>query len=165
MFLPFDVASAAPATQMDGDGGSENAESAGFDREGLITSVVHLTNVERAKAGLPPLHANDRLGKAAQDYSSVVAPGQCFGHTCSPVPQLQDRAVAAGYTGWQRIGENIAAGQQTPENVVASWMTSPGHRDNILDPDFKEIGVGVELGSGAFGIYWVQEFGARANAY
>ena len=98
--------------------------------------------------------------KAAQDYSAILGQDTCFEHTCPPVPELRNRVNAAGYAGWNRIGENIAAGQETPESVMAGWMTSPGHRANILNPAFKEIGVGFTRSNGQFGIYWVQVFGA-----
>ena len=70
---------------------------------------------------------------------------------------LVDRALQAGYTGWLALGENIAAGQTTPEAVMAAWMASPGHRDNILG-NYNDIGVG--LAADATGrITWVQDFG------
>ena len=63
---------------------------------------------------------------------------------------------AAGIT-YSSAGENIAAGQSSPQNVMDSWMNSPGHRKNILNPDFEYIGVGLARG-GSNGIYWAQEF-------
>lgn len=63
---------------------------------------------------------------------------------------------AAGIT-YSSAGENIAAGQSSPQNVMDSWMNSPGHRKNILNPDFEYIGVGLARG-GSYGIYWAQEF-------
>lgn len=54
-------------------------------------------------------------------------------------------------------GENIAAGQQTPQDVMNSWMNSPGHRSNILNPNYTTIGVGFAKG-GAYGTYWTQQF-------
>jgi uncharacterized protein YkwD len=56
------------------------------------------------------------------------------------------------------LGENLAGGQTTAASVVADWMDSPGHRDNILDPRWRDMGVGVRTG-GHFGVYWVQMFG------
>jgi uncharacterized protein YkwD len=60
------------------------------------------------------------------------------------------------------VGENLAAGQPTPERAFTDWMNSPSHRDNILDPRFTELGVGVRFG-GEYGVYWVQEFGLPAT--
>jgi len=130
-------------------------------REPLVTAVVALTNTERAKAGLPPLRPNESLIQAAQAYAGVLAPGPCFEHTCPPVPDLGDRVTRAGYAGYAWIGENIAAGRSTAAGVVQGWMDSPGHRANILRPEFHEIGVGVATGPGRYAIYWVQVFGAR----
>ena len=59
------------------------------------------------------------------------------------------------------IGENLAAGQATPAQVMADWMESAGHRANILEASFVELGVGVRTG-GTYGTYWVQEFGRPA---
>jgi len=119
---------------------------------------MELTNLERQKAGLPTLAANAQLTKAAQDYAAVLAGGTCFSHRCGST--MTERIQAAGYTNWSSIGENIAAGQATPEAVVASWMASPDHRANILSANYREIGVGFVRG-GAYSYYWVQEFGAR----
>ncbi|HEV2122917.1 MAG TPA: CAP domain-containing protein [Chloroflexota bacterium] len=128
-----------------------------------ISRVVELTNLERIKAGLQPLVANTSLAGASQKYSGVLATDQCWAHTCGPEPEFAKRAASSGYTGWTRLGENIAAGQRTPEEVVASWMNSPGHRANILNPDFNEIGVGL-VRAGKMGAYWTQMFGTRPNA-
>jgi uncharacterized protein YkwD len=130
-------------------------------RRALIDAVVRLTNAERTTAGLAPLQPNDSLMSAAQSYAAVLAPGACFEHTCPPVTALRDRFANAGYTDWSQIGENIAAGNTTPESVVEAWMRSPGHRENILEPNYQEIGVGVLNGDGKYRIYWVQEFGRR----
>src|SRR5437660_1560261 len=91
-----------------------------------IARVVDLTNQEREKAGLEPLNASAELQDAAQGYSEVLASSGCFEHTCGPVPNFADRDGQAGYTGWTALGENIAAGYDTPEDVVAGWMASPG---------------------------------------
>ncbi len=136
------VASAAPTAATD-----------------VTTQVIDLTNAERARAHLPALVPNAALTRVAASYAGMLAHGTCFAHTCGPVP-FASRFDQAGYTGWSRIGENIAGGYPTPAAVVAAWMSSPGHRANILDARFKEIGVGVATG-GPYGIYWVQDFGAR----
>jgi uncharacterized protein YkwD len=137
------------------------AAAAPQDDAGYIARVLDLTNAERQKAGLPPLAFNAQLGTAAQNYSQVLASTGCFEHTCGSVPDFGDRDRQAGYNGWSAIGENIAAGYQTPEAVVSGWMESPDHRANILSPKYTEIGVGLVTGGGRFGTYWTQEFGAR----
>jgi uncharacterized protein YkwD len=128
----------------------------------LLNRVVDLTNAERLQAGLVALNPNPSLGQAAQAYAGVLAASNCFAHTCGPVPDFSQRAVSAGYRGWTALAENIAGGQPTPEAVVAAWMASPGHRANILNAAYTEIGVGVANG-GTYGIYWAQEFGTRPD--
>jgi uncharacterized protein YkwD len=143
--------------------GPVSAAGAG-DQSGYIDRVLELTNVERQKAGLAPLALNPQLNDAAQRYSQVLAVGSCFEHTCGAVPNFVDRVGQAGYTGYKALGENIAAGFPTPEAVVAGWMSSSGHRANILSPRFREIGIGLVNGEGKYGAYWTQEFGARPEA-
>src|SRR4029450_10228703 len=87
----------------------------------------------------------------------------CFEHTCPPIPELQGRVESAGYSQWGRLAENIAAGQRSPEQVVAAWMGSPGHKANTLRDGVTEIGVGRATG-GPYGIYWAQDFGAPRAA-
>jgi uncharacterized protein YkwD len=122
--------------------------------------VLELTNAEREAAGLLPLAFSPELTTAAQEYSGVLALDTCFDHTCGAVPKIRDRVGLAGYTGWIAIAENIAAGNATPESVVAGWMDSPVQRANILSPEYTELGVGVVDG-GRLGTYWTQAFGTR----
>jgi uncharacterized protein YkwD len=131
------------------------------DNTSFALRVLELTNAERESAGLAPLTLNSKLADSAQGYSEVLASSGCFEHTCGPVPNFADRDGQAGYTDWTDIGENIAGGYATPEAVVAGWMASPGHRENILSPQFTEIGIGVASGGGPYGTYWTQEFGTR----
>jgi uncharacterized protein YkwD len=122
--------------------------------------VIVLVNHERLTRGLPPLQEEPILRIAAQSYAEVLTADSCFGHTCGPVPDFTTRDAQVGYTPWSWLGENVAAGQPTAETVVAAWMASPLHRENILRPEFTELGVGVAHG-GMHGTYWAQEFGAR----
>jgi uncharacterized protein YkwD len=117
--------------------------------------VAELVNSERAKAGCAPLTVNAQLTKAAQDHSKDMADHQNMSHTGSDGSSPGDRITGAGYT-WSTYGENVAYGYATPESVMAGWMSSPGHKDNILNCAFKEIGVGVAQP----GNYWTQDFGA-----
>jgi uncharacterized protein YkwD len=109
------------------------------EQRSIIDRVVQLTNAERAKKSLAPLLPNPNLMKAAQDNAVVLAPGPCFEHTCPPVPSPVDRASNAGYANFMRLGENIAAGYDSPAAVVRGWMESPEHRSNILKPEYREI--------------------------
>ncbi|NXY92977.1 sigma-70 family RNA polymerase sigma factor [Streptomyces sp. BR123] len=126
--------------------------------QGPAGQVVALVNAERVKAGCGPLKDDAQLRTAAQRHSDDMASRDFFAHTSPDGSDPGDRTTAAGYR-WSTYGENIAKGQQTPESVMDSWMNSPGHRANILNCSFKDIGVGVHRGSG--GPWWTQNFGAR----
>lgn len=123
-----------------------------------VAQVVALVNQERATAGCGPLTEDAQLEKAAQAHSDDMAARNFFEHTNPDGADPGQRITAAGYR-WSTYGENIAQGQQTPEAVMESWMNSPGHRANILNCAFKNIGVGVHKGSG--GPWWTQDFGAK----
>jgi uncharacterized protein YkwD len=82
-------------------------------------------------------------------------------HTGSDGSDPGQRITRAGYI-WRTYGENVAAGYTTPESVVAGWMQSDGHRANILNPAFRDIGVGYAYGaSSTYKHYWTQVFAAR----
>jgi len=141
--------------------GMIGAAAAPQSSTGFIVRVLELTNGERHKIGLPPLVLSPELSDAAQNYSQVLASSGCFEHTCGPVASFADRVTQSGYTGWTALGENIAAGYPTPEAVVAGWMSSPGHRENIMSPTYTEMGIGLVDGGGQYGTYWTEEFGTR----
>ncbi|MFH8370194.1 CAP domain-containing protein [Streptomyces sp. NPDC018031] len=120
--------------------------------------VVELVNSERAKVGCAPVKVNDLLTKAAQGHSKDMADHSNMSHTGSDGSSPGDRITRAGYT-WRTYGENVAYGYATPEQVMAGWMSSDGHKRNILNCGFKEIGVGLAQP----GNYWTQVFGASAG--
>lgn len=122
---------------------------------GAPARIAELVNSERAKVGCAPLAVNAKLTKAAQDHSKDMADHQNMSHTGSGGSSPGDRITGAGYN-WSTYGENVAAGYATPESVMAGWMSSPGHKGNILNCAFKEIGVGLAQP----GNYWTQDFGA-----
>ncbi|POX59630.1 RNA polymerase [Streptomyces sp. Ru62] len=125
---------------------------------GTVAQVVALVNKERAAAGCGPVTEDPQLDKAAQGHSDDMAARGYFDHIDPDGAGPGERITAAGYR-WSTYGENIAKGQQTPQAVMDSWMNSPGHRANILNCAFKNIGVGVHDGSG--GPWWTQAFGAK----
>ncbi|MFI1100362.1 sigma-70 family RNA polymerase sigma factor [Streptomyces melanogenes] len=120
--------------------------------------VIALVNTERAKNGCGPVSDNSRLATAAQRHSDNMAAQGFFDHTDPSGAGPGERIHAAGYQ-WSTYGENIARGQQTPADVMNSWMNSPGHRANILNCAFKELGVGIHNGAG--GPWWTQDFGTQ----
>lgn len=114
-------------------------------------ATVCLVNAERATAGLPPLAATDALRHPATSFADEMVAEQTFAHTLADGRTLEDRL--AGYTNamasWS-LGENIGWGEGvlgTPRRVVADWMASTGHRENILSPVFRDIGVGIAPGA------------------
>lgn len=104
--------------------------------------IVVLTNLERRKAALPPLKLRSELALAAQRHAEDMARRGYFDHVSPEGVQFDARAAQAGYRG-QALGENIAMGGRDAAATMAMWMSSEGHRQNILDPDAREIGVGI----------------------
>lgn len=122
--------------------------------------VVALVNKERAAAGCGALTEDAQLTDAAQRHSDDMAARNFFEHTNPDGAGPGERVTDAGYR-WSAYGENIARGQQTPQSVMESWMNSPGHRANILNCSFKNIGIGIHKASG--GPWWTQDFGAKSG--
>ncbi|MBT2677260.1 CAP domain-containing protein [Streptomyces sp. ISL-14] len=117
--------------------------------------VLRLVNEERAQVGCSAVAANSSLADLAQDFSEDMAARGFFDHTDPSGASPWDRAAKAGIT--DLGGENIARGQADAAAVMDAWMNSPGHKANILNCDFKTLGVGVHFGSG--GPWWTQDFG------
>ncbi|MEH7123883.1 CAP domain-containing protein [Bacillus sp. JJ1532] len=115
--------------------------------------VIDLTNAQRRQNGLSDLKADTQLSGVAQKKSEDMQQNNYFSHTSpnygSPFDMMRDFGVT--YTS---AGENIAQGQQTPQEVVQAWMNSEGHRKNILSNNFTHIGVGFEQN----GKHWTQMF-------
>lgn len=125
--------------------------------EELTAEVIRLVNAERAKEGLAPLGTYGSLTKTAQLRASELV--TLFSHER---PNNTSCFTALDETGASKnaftMGENIAAGSSTAAAVVEQWMNSPGHKDNIMNPDFTHIGVGYQPASSGYGHYWVQMF-------
>ncbi|MFF0433896.1 CAP domain-containing protein [Streptomyces sp. NPDC004327] len=117
--------------------------------------VVSLVNTARERAGCEPLRADPELRKAAQAYADEMAGHDYYAHDTPDGRNGGDRITAAHYA-WETWGENIHRGPHTPDEVVDDWMNSEGHRKNILDCAFRDVGVGVNLSGD--GPWWVQDF-------
>lgn len=117
--------------------------------------VLALVNEERAKVGCQPLRADNALNGLAEAFSKDMADRGFFDHTDPDGDTPWDRADQAGITNLG--GENIARGQADAQAVMASWMASEGHRENILNCDYKTIGIGAHVADG--GPWWTQDFG------
>ncbi|WP_141698966.1 CAP domain-containing protein, partial [Candidatus Marithrix sp. Canyon 246] len=121
--------------------------------------LLRLTNLERQKAGVAALSLSNQLNQAAQNHADDMARNNYFSHTGLNGSKPWDRAKAAGYND-SYVGENIAAGNTSPADVIQGWMNSQGHRENILNSNYTEIGFGYShLDSSQYRHYWVQVFG------
>ncbi|MBQ7333769.1 MAG: LysM peptidoglycan-binding domain-containing protein [Clostridia bacterium] len=130
---------------------SENANTLSFEAE-----VIRLVNQKRIENGLSALKSNWELSRVARYKSLDMKNLKYFSHTSptygSPFEMIKNFGIK-----YKSAGENIARGYPSPEAVVKGWMNSPGHRANILNASFTEIGVGYV----AEGNYWTQMFISR----
>ena len=148
--LPIFLAAAAmaPATASAADcPGADQRPSSGAD---LRAATVCLLNAERTARGLQPLTEHPALDSAAAGWSTRQVNEGFFAHETAD-STLTQRLTDAGYftsTKW-RAGENLAWGEQDhgrPVDIVQGWMASDGHRANVLDPGFRDVGIGIALG-------------------
>ncbi len=117
--------------------------------------VLRLVNEERRKRGLGELTENPLLEGIADQRAEEIT--RLFEHTRPNGQSFDSLYEERGATGYGCWGENVAMGQPDAAAVVAAWMKSQGHRENILKPEFTEIGIGVRYENGQ--MYWVQNFG------
>lgn len=111
-----------------------------------------------------PLALSDALQAAALAHARDMAGRRKLSHAGGDGSTPGERARRSGYR-WRTIGENIASGQSTAEQVVAEWLSSPRHCSNLMSPDYSEMGVAYAVASqGEPGIYWAQLFGAPGPA-
>jgi uncharacterized protein (TIGR03000 family) len=127
-----------------------------FKMSDLERDIVDRTNAERKKKDLPELKPNPKLFAAARGHSEHMARLDKLAHELEG-SKLPDRVKEAGYPGFY-VGENAAAGLMNAEEVVNGWMNSEGHRRNILDGKYTEIGIGIAKASNGT-LYFTQVFG------
>jgi uncharacterized protein YkwD len=134
--------------------------------------VLDLVNRQRARGAtcgklgefppVPALAMNQKLREAARTHSLWMGRNR-VSHVSSggPIGDTPDqRMERAGYQSWRALGENVAAGQTSPAEVVEGWMSSESHCSNIMNPDFTEVGIGYAYAEGTYWTYWTQDFGA-----
>ena len=130
-----------------------NVPTLNEEQKSYEAELVRLVNAERSKEGLKPLSHNWELSRVARYKSTDMSENSYFSHNSktygTPFQMIKNFGIS-----YKSAGENIARGQKTPALVVSAWMNSSGHRANILNPAFTEIGVGYEPN----GNYWTQMF-------
>lgn len=135
----------------------------------ISSAVLCLLNGERSVKGLPSLRASRQLRRAAQPYAARMVRQRFFSHNSPDGKGMVDRIRPTGYIrGSWTLGENLAWGSgalATPRAIVNGWMNSPGHRANILNRKFRDIGIGIKLGAPGRGLSggatYVTNFGKR----
>jgi uncharacterized protein YkwD len=125
-------------------------------------ALLNLVNNVRAKGctcgttvmpTVAPLSWNDLLAKSSLAHSTDMKATGIFTHDSSDGTSFSTRITAAGYK-WRTVGENIAAGQTTEQQVFTDWLNSEGHCKNMMNGAFKD------MGAARVGNYWTQDFGA-----
>jgi uncharacterized protein YkwD len=129
-----------------------NGVNTSVDAEGQVLALI---NAERAQAGLPSLAYNGLLTRAARGHAQDLARNGYFSHTGRDGSSSADRARRVGYD-FCIVGENISMGHTSIQTAMQGWMASKGHRDNILNRKFTEMGIGI-----ADGAHYVTVFGSR----
>jgi uncharacterized protein YkwD len=126
--------------------------------QGFVIEMVTRVNELRKQNRIPELALCGSLWSAAQAHSQDMARYNRMSHAGSDGSTMVIRAERAGYRGWRALGENVAAGQRNVADVMGAWMSSPGHRANILSTTYVHIGVGRSVSSSGV-YYWTQTFG------
>ena len=165
------AAAAGSASAQAADCPGADAQPTAATSGAIGQTTLCLLNAERTSRGLPALRENAVLSGTSLAYSKEMVARSFFAHVAPDGTDLVKRLTVAGYLGkgiddWA-VGENLAWAQgylSTPRGVVAAWMASPGHRENILSGDYTEIGIGVADGipqAGQPGTTFTTDFGSR----
>lgn len=166
------VTLAAPgAASAAGRCADADAEARQASRADFARATRCLLNYKRQRFGLRRLSGDRRLSRAARSHNNDMVRGRYFAHVSRRGRDVGDRLAHTGYTRgarWWLVGENLAWGSgsvSTPRRILGSWMQSPGHRANILNSQFREIGVAVAFGApvsiGSPAATYTTTFGAR----
>jgi uncharacterized protein YkwD len=147
----------------------------GLSQSAMESSIACLVNEQRAAHGVKPVEANGDLWQAALSHSTEMVNQGYFEHTSPAGVTFVDRILQTGYTwgtrSWE-LGENLVWGNgplSTPQSLVTSWMNSPPHRENLLRPWFREVGIAAVVGtpesrSDTTGVTVSSEYGYRSYA-
>ena len=126
-------------------------QAANYEKE-----VLRLVNVERSKENLQALNLHSKLSQATAIRANELV--ESFSHTRPSGERCFTVFKEVGIASYYACGENIAAGQKTPEQVVSGWMSSPGHRANILSAKYRYMGIGYVETTTGMKRYWAQMF-------
>jgi uncharacterized protein YkwD len=165
----------ASASASAADCGPVDTQVTGLSEAQMESSITCLINDERTSNGLQPVSSNDDLRQAALSHSNEMINQSYFEHTSPAGVTFMDRIEATGYMrGAQTwtVGENLVWGTgplSTPQALVTAWMNSPPHRENLLRPTFRELGVAAVQGtpqtqSDLTGVTVSSEYGYRTFA-
>jgi uncharacterized protein YkwD len=124
----------------------------------VAEQCTSMVNAERAARGVAPVSVHPSVQFAAESHAKYEALASVMTHVSPNGARGGDRIAGAGYA-WRTWGENVAAGQADCTTVMAAWMNSPGHRDNILNPAFSHIGMAAAANSAGVP-YWVMDLAA-----
>jgi uncharacterized protein YkwD len=132
-----------------------------------IGQLFRLINQARITAGVVPLVTDGRLMRSAQAHSADMARNDFFGHRGADGASFTDRMARAGYD-YRLAAENVAAGQDSAADVLRTWMRSKAHRDNLLNGEMREIGIGHvfapdDEGRLRYRHYWTVKLGRRGG--
>jgi uncharacterized protein YkwD len=129
------------------------------DLAAVRTAMLARVNAARRAAGVRPLATDPRLAAAAQAHAQDMLARAYYDHETPEGQTPRERVESTGYLA-HKVGENIAEGQFSVEEVMSGWLGSSGHRRNLLDPEFRDLGVGLAVGrfEDRLRILWVQEF-------
>jgi uncharacterized protein YkwD len=157
--IPVGAPAHSPSTPASAGAGASPSAYGGTEAR-----IFDLINAEREHQGLPALAYNAQLDRMAKIQAANMARLQKMAHTLpeSQLPTLGDRARYVGYP-FGRMAENVAQGFPNAETVVQGWMTSRGHRHNVLDANVGETGIGIARAPGG-GLYFCQVFGRRLTS-
>jgi uncharacterized protein YkwD len=160
---PYDASLVGSAVNKPPAPATTGCTASDADAAAMSAEVIRLVNVERAKAGLGALTSQAQLTQAAQGHALDEGCNFFMSHDGSDGSTALDRIVRAGYV-YSWWGENVAAGYSTAQDVMTAWMDSPSHRDNILSPNFTEIGIGYVYNpndtKNSWYSYWAMSLGA-----
>ena len=133
----------------------------------VVEQVLSYLNAFRARpqacggrsfAAAGPLRWEARLEQAASGHAAELALGDQLNHLTANGRTLRERLRAHGYVAF-RVGENLAAGQESLDEVLQTWISSAKHCENIMQPEFQEVALVCASGPGKYGRYWVMNFG------